>query len=108
MAQVREISPKELKDWQDSGQIHQLIDIREAHEVAVSTLGGLHIPMAFCLARQHLIRRDVPVVVHCRSGARAAAVVSALEQKGGFDNLYNLRGGIEGWAREVAPEMEIG
>jgi rhodanese-related sulfurtransferase len=35
-------------------------------------------------------------------------VVSALEQKGGFDNLYNLRGGIEGWAREVAPEMEIG
>jgi adenylyltransferase/sulfurtransferase len=108
MVQVREISPKDLKDWQEAGREYQLVDIREAHEVAVSTLGGLHIPMAFCLARQHLIRRDIPVVVHCRSGARAAAVVSALEQKGGFDNLYNLRGGIEGWAREVAPEMEVG
>jgi len=108
MAQVREITPKELQDWQTTGREFQLVDIREAHEVAVSTLGGEHIPMAFCLARQHLIRRDVPVVVHCRSGARAAAVVSALEQKGGFDNLYNLRGGIEGWAREMAPEMEVG
>lgn len=107
MSDVREISPLELKHWKDSGVDHQVIDVREIHEVNVSHLGGLHIPMAFCLARKDEIRRDVPVVVHCRSGARAEAVISALIQKGGFDNLYNLRGGITAWAAAVDPAMDV-
>lgn len=107
MSDVREISPLELKAWQEQGIDHQIIDIREIHEVMVSNLGGVHIPMAFCLSRKDEIRRDVPVVVHCRSGARAAAIISALIQKGDFDNLYNLKGGITAWAAEVDPGMDV-
>jgi adenylyltransferase/sulfurtransferase len=45
-------------------------------------------------------------VVHCRAGARSAAVITALEQKFGMDNLYNLTGGILAWADEVDPSLE--
>jgi adenylyltransferase/sulfurtransferase len=47
-------------------------------------------------------------VVHCKSGGRAAAVVSALMEKGGFDNVYNLRGGITAWVTEIDNGIEIG
>ena len=107
MSDVREITPVQLKSWIDEGVEHQIIDVREIHEVNVSNLNGLHIPMAFCLARKNEIRRDVPVVVHCRSGARAEAVISALIAKGDFDNLYNLKGGITAWAAAVDPAMDV-
>ena len=107
MSDVREITPEQLKSWMDECVEHQIIDVREIHEVNVSNLGGLHIPMAFCLARNNEIRRDVPVVVHCRSGARAEAVISALIAKGDFDNLHNLRGGITAWAAVVDPTMDV-
>lgn len=107
MGQVRDISPLELKAWLEGGKEVQIIDVREIHEVTVSNIGGVHIPMAFCLARKDEIRRDIPVVVHCRSGARAEAVISALTQKAAFDNLYNLKGGITAWAELVDPAMDV-
>jgi len=108
MADVPEITVAELKRWRDEDRPHVLVDVREIHEVAAGHLGGIHIPMAWCLARKHELPRDIPVVVHCKSGGRAAAVVSALMEKGGFDNVYNLRGGITAWVTEIDQGIEIG
>lgn len=107
MSQAREITPEELKAWKEQGVAHQIIDVREIHEVSVSNIGGLHIPMAFCLSRRDEIRQDVPVVLHCRTGARSSAVMSALIQKAGYTNLYNLKGGIAGWAQAIDPTMDV-
>lgn len=85
----------------DAGEDYQLIDVREEHEVIEYNFGGVHIPMGHILMRHEEIRRDVPVVVHCRSGKRSAACISALEQKQGFDNLYNLEGGAIAWSEEI-------
>ena len=52
------------------------------------------------------ISKDKMGVVHCRSGQRSANVISALEQNYGYNNLYNLVGGILAWADEFDDDME--
>lgn len=49
--------------------------------------------------------KDKPVVIHCRSGARSASVINALETQYGFTNLFNLKGGILAWAMEIDPTI---
>ena len=38
---------------------------------------------------------------------RVKAVLNALEQKFGMDNLYNLTGGAQAWADDVDPSIEV-
>jgi len=45
------------------------------------------------------------VVVHCKLGGRSAKAIRELEEKFGFDNLYNLKGGIFAYIDEVQPEL---
>jgi|SRR5690554_947904 len=104
---MKEITPRQLKQKLDVGEIVQIIDIREFHEVDSGDMGGVHIPMAEVLNRYEEIRRDCCVVIHCRSGARARAIVYALQTQKGFDNLYYLKGGIEGWASDIDPKIEV-
>ena len=88
---------------------HFILDIREIHEVETSRLhNAVHIPMAFCLAQQSDIPREIPVVVYCRSGARSSAIVSALMTKYGFTNLFSLSGGVTEWCRVIDPTTEVG
>jgi rhodanese-related sulfurtransferase len=83
-----------------------LIDVREAFEYEVSNLQGLHIPLANILVETEKIAKDKPVIVHCRSGARSAAAIMQLESQG-FQDLYNLKGGILAWAAEIEPGMNV-
>lgn len=104
---MKNITVEELKAWRDAGREHQLIDIREAWEVEVAKMGGTHIPMAEMLSRTGELRRDVPVVLHCRSGGRSASMAMALEMHVGLDNLYNLEGGITAWAQRIDSAVEV-
>lgn len=104
---MKEIDVTELKSWRETGKDFQLVDIREAYEFEAGNLGGQHIPMGSILDRVEELRRDVPVVMQCRSGGRSAAVVTALESRFGMDNLYSLSGGARAWAEEVDPSMEV-
>ncbi len=94
------LPPAELRTWISTGRDFQLVDIREENEVADSHMGGYHIPMDEVIARIDEIRRDIPVVIHCKSGKRSSAVVHALEKKFGLDNLYTLEGGIVAYLGE--------
>jgi adenylyltransferase/sulfurtransferase len=94
---VKEMDSAELKDLMDSGEEFQLIDVRESHEYDEDNLGGELIPLGNILNESAKIRKDVKVIVHCRSGARSAVAIKHLEKKFGFDNLYNLKGGIINW-----------
>ena len=105
---MRSITPPDLKKMKDDGMPHQLIDVREPYEVEVCAIGGENIPLGEIVQRLGRIRKDVPVVVHCRSGARSAAVISALETRYGFTNLLNLTGGIVAYAHQVDPTLDPG
>lgn len=102
---MKEITVQALKEMMDSGADFQLIDVREPHEYEICHLNGELIPMGEVMDHTDKISRDKHVVVHCRSGKRSASVVRALEQALGFDNLYNLEGGVIAWAEEIDPDM---
>ncbi|HEU4719064.1 MAG TPA: rhodanese-like domain-containing protein [Bacteroidia bacterium] len=97
---MKEITVQELKRMKDSGEKFQLIDVREPHEAEIASIGGELIPMGEILSQAERLAKDIPVVVHCRSGARSASVIQALEKQG-FSNLLNLKGGILAWAKEI-------
>jgi rhodanese-related sulfurtransferase len=104
---MNSITVQQLQAWRDEGVDHQLIDIREPYEYDVSHIGGEHIPMGDIKSRIDDIRTDVPVVIHCRSGSRSAAVTHALTEQLGFDNVHNLEGGIRAWAEHLDPNMDV-
>jgi adenylyltransferase/sulfurtransferase len=98
---MKEKTVSELKAMQDAGETFQLIDVREPHEFDICNLNGELIPLGEVVTEAERIRKDIPVIIHCRSGARSAAAVNELEKRFGYDNLYNLKGGILAYAKEI-------
>ncbi len=92
---------QDLKNWMDSDQDFQLIDVREDYEYEEANLGGKHIPLGEIPQRFAEIDREKPVIVQCRSGQRSANAIMFLEQNQGFTNLYNLEGGILAWMEQI-------
>ncbi len=102
---VKEITVLELKQLMDEKKDFQLIDVREQFEYDTSNLGAELIPLGNILLEADKINKDKIVVIHCRSGARSAAAIMQLQQQMGFDNLYNLKGGILAWIEQVDPSL---
>jgi len=100
--EVKSISVQQLKTMQDEKADFALIDVREQHEYDFVQMGGELIPVSLVPVSLDKFDRDnEKVIVHCRSGARSANVIAQLQQLRGYDNLYNLEGGILAWAREI-------
>jgi rhodanese-related sulfurtransferase len=47
-----------------------------------------------------------PLVVMCHTGARSRRVAEYLLGNG-FDEVYNLAGGIDAWSREIDADVPI-
>lgn len=103
---MKEKTVEELKEMIDQKQDFQLIDVREEYEYEICNLNALLIPMGEIPANIEKIEKGKPVVVHCRSGKRSANIISYLESNHGFNNLYNLQGGILAWADRIDNSME--
>lgn len=102
---MKEVTVQELKKLKDDNADFQLIDVREPHEADICDIGGELIPQGEIPSNVDKISRDKQVIIHCRSGARSGNMVKWLEANHGFTNLYNLKGGILAWAKEIDPEM---
>jgi molybdopterin/thiamine biosynthesis adenylyltransferase/rhodanese-related sulfurtransferase len=102
---MKEVTVQELKELMDSKADFQLIDVREPHEYDICNLEGELIPMSDIPNSVDKISRDRKVVLHCRSGKRSGDMLLWLEKNHGFTNLYNLKGGILAWARDIDPEF---
>ncbi len=71
---------------------------------------GGHIPHAIHIPLKQLPERvaeldkykDCPVIAYCRSGNRSNGAGSILRKKG-FENVYNLGGGITAWQNANLP-----
>jgi adenylyltransferase/sulfurtransferase len=102
---LKEVTAKELYDWQVQGEPYQLIDVREPHEYDIVNIGGELFPLAGVSEHADDIARDRKVVVHCKVGGRSAKAIRELEEKFGFTNLYNLKGGILAYIDQIQPEL---
>ena len=102
---MKEITVQELKQLKDAKADFQLIDVREQHEVDNCEIAGEHIPMGDVMDNLDKISKTKQVIVHCKMGGRSGAICNALEVAG-FDNVYNLKGGIIAWANEIDPSIK--
>jgi len=95
---IKELEAHQLADMLSQNTDIQVVDIRQPAEVSSGTVPGAEVmPMHTIPLRIEEIKQDKPVVLVCRSGARSAQACMFLLQNG-FENVFNLRGGMMGWA----------
>ena len=102
---MKEVTVQELQQLKQSGSDFQLIDVREPHEYDICNLEGELIPLNDVPHNVDKISKDKKVVIHCRSGGRSGQIIQWLEKNHQLDNLYNLKGGILAWAKEIDNSM---
>ena len=73
---------------------YQVIDIREAHEVAAAPLpcAHQHIPMNDLLNNPSAITKDKPCLLVCAAGIRTQYTANAF-RSAGYNKVYSLVGG---------------
>ena len=102
-----ELSPEELHELMSlpGPRAFRLIDVREEDEFAICRLEWAElIPLAKLVEQVpfRLVDKDKPIVVYCHHGMRSSHAASLLRHLG-YEEVYNLTGGIEAWASRVAP-----
>ena len=82
-----------------------VLDIREANEFhGGHIVNALHIPLGNLEDRQGDLEKhkNKPIIAVCRSGNRSGTACSRLK-KAGFENIYNLKGGMMAWQHASLP-----
>jgi rhodanese-related sulfurtransferase len=80
--------------------------VREPYELNVCGITeAQHIPMRQIPERLPSIPTDRRLLVLCHHGARSMSVTQFLRAQG-LNNVSNIRGGIDAWAREIDPAMK--
>lgn len=103
MQPIKEIEAHELAEWLQSEQQLRVIDVREMREIHAGTIeGAIPLPLATLPVRLDEFENEEKLVLVCRSGARSAHACGFMQQQG-FNNVYNLRGGILAWAHRQLP-----
>ena len=81
----------------------QLIDVRTPAEYKQGHIeGAVNIDVTSASFEEGIqqLDKDRPVYIYCRSGQRSNAAAKKME-KAGFNTLYDLKGGINIWDKEL-------
>ncbi|HEX6991193.1 MAG TPA: molybdopterin-synthase adenylyltransferase MoeB [Gemmatimonadales bacterium] len=101
-----EISAPELAQSLAGSAPPLVVDVREPHEWEIAALeGALLIPLATLPARLAELDPGRPIVTVCHRGARSMRALELL-RAAGYSKVRSLKGGVDAWAREVAPDMQ--
>jgi len=104
-APIPEITPRELAERLSRHDELLLIDVREAHEIAIASIPGARlVPLGSFGDAIAGLPRDRDLVIMCRSGARSGRAVRQL-QAAGVTRAWNLAGGILRWSDDVDPSV---
>jgi len=80
-----------------------LVDVRTEAEVARGGIdGAAHIPLYLLPLKADELCKRTPTIFYCQSGARSAQACAFLTSRG-FDNVFNLQGGMMAWLRAGQP-----
>lgn len=104
-AQIEEITVDQAQDEIAGGDV-VLVDVREPHEYEEAHLAdSLLVPQGEVLTRASEISSDTDarLIVYCKSGARSARAVHALQEELGYTNAANVAGGIDAWQQDGKP-----
>lgn len=95
-----DISVEAFKRLRETGAELVLLDVREPAEFETVNLGGMLVPPATLPEKMKELSKQAHIVVHCKAGGRGARAVQQLRDAG-FDNAWNLAGGILAWSERI-------
>jgi adenylyltransferase/sulfurtransferase len=102
---VHDLTPEELQSRLQAGESLIVIDVREPHELEISSLPFARpIPMGEITARVGELDPEATTIVMCRSGGRSMQVARYLDSRG-FRSVSNLTGGILAWGERIDPSL---
>lgn len=97
MFSIKELDAATLKAYLDEGKSIRLLDVRSIAEMGAGMIPNAEkLPLHTLPVRMNEIENDDVCILYCRSGARSAQGVGFMAAQG-FDNVYNLRGGVIAW-----------
>lgn len=103
---VQNISVTEAEPAIAKGGV-QFIDVRTIEEFKESRAkSSVNIPLDILDEKLGGLKKNEPVYVICRTGARSAAAAQILKENG-FEKIYNIKGGMLDWEKAKLP-MEAG
>jgi adenylyltransferase/sulfurtransferase len=112
-AAVAELSARELAvmlaERERGEREFVLVDVREPGEREVVSIPGaeaVHLDEFRAGTAAARLPDGVPVVLHCKSGARSAEAAGLLAGSGRPD-VANLTGGVLAWVRDVDPSLPV-
>ena len=93
---------KKLKDEKEEGKDFFLLDVRTREEKKYSDIGGSLLPLQEIEKSYHELegKEGKAIVVYCHHGVRSFHACVFLQEKG-FNNLFNLEGGIDAWSLQI-------
>lgn len=95
---LKTIDPATLKQWITRDEA-VIIDVREPEEhQEINIPEATLIPLATVCKAKLPLATDKKIVIHCRSGKRSMSACEKLLAEDPSLELYNLEGGIMGWA----------
>lgn len=103
---VESIEAVDLKARLDSGEEITIIDVREPHERAIVKFPGAKIiPIGQLARRQNELNPNVDTIFICKEGKRSILAINTLREAGYQGPMYNLKDGINTWAKQVDKTM---
>lgn len=100
---IKQVDCKTLKTWMDKGEA-VLVDVREPAEHASEAIpGAVLLPMGQLAPETLPPLSGKKLVVHCRKGGRGGRACEQLASAQLGCEVYNLEGGIDGWAAAGLP-----
>ena len=102
-----EIQPEAVAALQKAGIPLRLIDCREPDEWDITKIAGAELLPLGEFGARHAAVLTTPgesIVIHCHHGMRSARAALFLRQKG-YQNVWSMARGIEGWSLEVDPAV---
>ena len=108
MTAIPELTPAEFRNrWPDGPgpDTVTLVDVREPFELKLASVqGAIPIPMREIPQRLEELNPQSSIVVLCHVGGRSRQVAGFL-LSAGFDDVFNLTGGIDAWSVDIDPQV---
>ncbi len=110
---VNNITSDEAKQMIDTGE-YILLDVRTQEEYDEKHIPNcIHIPidkndvMPFkAEVEKQILDKSAKIIIYCKSGFRSEIAAKAMSTLG-YEQLYNMTDGIDGWKYEVEPSGSV-
>ncbi|MEI6289540.1 MAG: molybdopterin-synthase adenylyltransferase MoeB [Chloroflexota bacterium] len=96
-----------LSAFLETNKAPLLIDVREPHELLISSIpGAINIPLGTLSSRLSELDSAKDMVIFCKAGTRSRRALELLISAG-FKKIKNLNGGINSWAVNIDQKLPV-